>query len=76
MDASECWDVWRWLQLQDDTRENERLVADSCDESDEGSIGLSGEVLPSGFPGQELIEFVLPVCGWLVSECRMCMVLD
>ena len=56
--------------------ENERLVADSCDESDEGSIGLSGEVLPSGFPGQELIEVVLPVCGWLVSECRMCMVLD
>ena len=26
------------------TQENERLVADSCDESAEGSIGLSGEV--------------------------------
>ena len=39
--------------------ENERLVADSCDESAEGSIGLSGKVLPSGFPGQELIEVVL-----------------
>ena len=32
--------------------ENERLVADSCDESAEGSIGLSGEVLPSGFLGR------------------------
>ena len=31
-----------WLELM--TSENERLVADSCDESAEGSIGLSGEV--------------------------------
>ena len=34
------------------THENERLVADFRDESAEGSIGLSGEVFPSGFLGR------------------------
>ena len=52
------------------------MVADSCDESAEGSIGLSGEVLPSGFPAQELIEVVLPARGWLVAERRTCVVSD
>ena len=40
------------------THENERLVADSCDESVEGSIGLSGEV-ESLDHGQEELELCL-----------------
>ena len=53
------------------TQENERLVADSCDESAEGSIGLSGEVESFHHGEEELVaECLTPtssakIVSWL-----------
>ena len=51
------------------TNENERLVADSCDESAEGSIGLSGEVVFFDHGQEELVaEWLTPALqGWCLG---------